>query len=135
MSSIPRFDNSSEREKLASLRQEWVQAVRDGDSDRLSNLTAEDVTAVLKDGRCVSGKDALRAALQHIFSLYDVERKCLTADVTIRDNWAIELDEMDSIITPVNSGMQVRAHVKTVTVYGRQRDGNWKVVRLLELLD
>jgi ketosteroid isomerase-like protein len=42
---------------------------------------------------------------------------------------------MESTVTPVSSGMEVHAHVKIVVVYGRQADGEWKVARLLELLD
>jgi ketosteroid isomerase-like protein len=55
--------------------------------------------------------------------------------VVTRDQLAIELDEMESTVTPVSNGMEVHAHVKIVIVYGRQADGEWKVARLMELLD
>ena len=135
VSSVPKLDLSLERAKIAAVRQEWVQAVRDGNADRLGDLTTDGVVAVLKDGQCVNGKEAVRATLQHIFSLYDVERRTLASGVIIRDNWAIELDEMDSEMTSVSSGMEVRAHVKTVIVYARQSNGDWKIARLMELLD
>ena len=73
--------------------------------------------------------------LQHIFSLYDVERRTLASGVIIRDKWAVELDEMDSGMTSVSSGMEVQTHVKVVIVYARQSNGDWKVARLMELLD
>ena len=135
MSSVPKLDQSLEQAKIAAVRQEWVQAVLDSNADRLSNLTTDDAVAVLKDGQCVTGKQAVRATLQHNFSLYDVERRALGSGVIIRDNWAIELDEMDSAMTSVSSGMELRAHVKVVIVYARQHNGEWKVARLLELLD
>lgn len=111
-----------------------MQAVRDGDTDRLANLVIEDVVAVTKDGHCITGKEALKARLQHGFGRYDVERKILSSGVVIRDNWAVELDEMDSTMTP-RDGMEIRAHVKMVIVHSRQADGKWKVARLMELLD
>lgn len=135
MSSVPKLDQSLEQAKIAAVRQEWVQAVCDSNADRLSNLTTDDVVAVLKDGQCVNGKQAVRATWQHIFSLYDVERKTLASGVIIRDNWAIVLDQMDSTSTSVSKGMEVRARVKTVIVYARQSNGDWKVARLMELLD
>lgn len=135
MSSVPKLDQSLEQAKIAAVRQEWVQAVCDSNADRLSNLTTDDVVAVLKDGQCVNGKQAVRATLQHIFSLYDVERKTLASGVIIRDNWAIVLDQMDSTSTSVSKGIEVRARVKTVIVYARQSNGDWKVARLMELLD
>ena len=69
------------------------------------------------------------------FELYDVERNILSSRVVMRDNWAIELDEMESTVSPVRDGMHIHAHLKTVIVYGRQAEGEWKVARLMELLD
>lgn len=63
-----------------------------------------------------------------------MERKILSSEVAIRDNWAVELDEMDITMTP-RVGMEIRAHVKMVIVHARQADGKWKVARLMELLD
>lgn len=135
VSSVPKLDLGLEQAKIAAVRQEWLQAVRDGNADRLGDLTTDGVVAVLKDGRCVNGKEALRTTLQHIFSLYDVERRTLASDVIVRDNWAIALDELDNAVTSVSSGMEVQAHVKAVIVYARQSNGDWKVARLMELLD
>jgi len=135
VSGVPRLDSSLEQAKIVLVRQQWIQAVRDGDAEQLANFITDDVVAVLKDGRCVTGKEAVHAELRHAFSLYDVERKALSTGIVLRDNWAIELDEMDSTMTPVRDGVEIRAHVKTVIVYSRQRDGEWKVARLMELVD
>lgn len=62
-----------------------MQAVRDGNADRLGDLTTDDVVAVLKDGQCMNGKQAVIATLRHIFSLYDVERKALASGMIMRD--------------------------------------------------
>jgi uncharacterized protein (TIGR02246 family) len=133
--SVPNAGTTLEQAKIAEVRQAWVQAVREGDGNRLTNFLTDDVVAVLKDGRCICGKETLKAFLQHAFGLYDVERKILSSRVMMRDKWAIELDEMESTVTPVSNAMYIHAHLKTVIVYGRQADGEWKVARLLELLD
>jgi ketosteroid isomerase-like protein len=52
-----------------------------------------------------------------------------------RDKWAIELDEIEGTVTRVSNGMDISSHVKTVVVYRREADGEWKVARLMELLD
>jgi uncharacterized protein (TIGR02246 family) len=127
-------DRSLDEARIAAVRQDWVQAVRDGDAERLANLVTDDVVAVLKNGRCITGKEALKAEFRHVFALYDVERKILSSGVLMRDRWVLELDEMDSTMTP-RDGMEIQAHVKTVIVYARQADGEWKVARLMELLD
>ena len=122
-------------QKIAATRQGWMQAVRDGDANRLMNFVRDDVVVVSMDGRCICGKEALKAVFQHIFGMYDVERGILSSRVMTRDTWAIELDEVESTMTPVSNEREIYAHVKTVIVYGRQADGEWKVARLMELLD
>ena len=134
-SSVPNASTSPEQAKIAGVRQAWMQAVRDGDANRLTNFVTDDVVAVLKDGRCICGKGDLNALLQHAFGLYDVERKILSSRVVTRDQLAIELDEMESTVTVVRSGIEIHAYVKIVIVYGRQADGEWKIARLMELLD
>ena len=124
-----------EQTKIAAVRQTWMQAVRDGDTNRLTDFVTDDVVAVLKDGRCICGKEALKGVFQHVFGLYDVERRILSSRVVTRDGWAIELDELESTMTPVNNDRDIYTHVKTVVVFGRQTDGGWKIARLMELLD
>jgi uncharacterized protein (TIGR02246 family) len=134
-SSVPKAGTTLEQAKIAEVRRAWIQAVRDGDGDRLTNFVTDDVVAVLKDGQCICGKEALKSVLEHVFGLYDVERKILSSTVVMRDEWAIELDELDSTVAPVSNDMYIHAQVKTVIVYGRQADGGWKIARLMELLD
>jgi uncharacterized protein (TIGR02246 family) len=133
--SVPNAGTTLEQTKIATVRQAWMQTVRDGDANRLMNFVTDDVVAVLKDGRCICGKEALKAVLQHVFGMYDVERKILSSRLVTRDCWAIELDELESAMTPVSNEREIYAHLKTVIVYGRQADGEWKVARLMELLD
>ena len=133
--SAPNAGATFEQTKIAAVRQTWMQAVRDGDANRLTDFVTDDVVAVLKDGQCVCGKESLKTVFQHVFGLYDVERKILSSRVVTRDGWAIELDELESTMTPVNNERDIYAHVKTVIVFGRQADGEWKIARLMELLD
>ena len=135
MGTVPKPEVSIEHSKIAAVRQNWIQAVNDGDVSRLANYMTDDVVAVRRDGRCASGKDVLAAGLLEVFRLYDVERRILRSEVTVRDNWSFEIDEMDSTATPLRHGNEIHAHVKTVLVYARQADGSWKVARLLELVD
>src|SRR5215469_8753968 len=120
--SAPNAGATFEQTKIAAVRQTWMQAVREGDANRLTDFVTDDVVAVLKDGRCVCGKESLKAIFQHVFGLYDVERRILSSRVVTRDGWAIELDELESTMTPVSNERDIYAHVKTVVVFGRQAD-------------
>lgn len=134
-SSVPNAGSTLDQAKIAGVRQAWMQAVVNGDANRLTNFVTDDVVAVWRDGRCICGKHALQEILQHVFGLYDVERKILSSRVVTRDQLAIELDEMESTMTQVGGGMEIHAQLKIVIVYGRQTDGGWKITRLMEFLD
>jgi len=47
-SSVPNAGTALEQAKIAGVRQAWLQAVRDGDVNRLANFVTDDVVAVLK---------------------------------------------------------------------------------------
>ena len=135
VSTVPKSDTSVDRSKIAAIRQSWIEAVKDGDVKRLAVFMTDGVVAVRKDGRCTCGRNTIESDLLAAFGLYDVDRRILSSELIIRDNWAFEIDEMDSTVTPIREGNEIRAHVKTVVVYARQPDGSWKVARLQELLD
>ena len=50
-SSVPNAGSALEQAKIAGVRQAWMQAVMDGDVNRLTNFVTDDVVAVWKDGR------------------------------------------------------------------------------------
>ena len=56
--SVSNAGGTLEQTQIATVRQAWMQAVRDGDTNRLANLLTGDVVAVLKDGLCICGKEA-----------------------------------------------------------------------------
>jgi len=112
-----------DRAKIAAVREEWIQAVNKSDVDRMLTLVTDDVVAIHGDGRCQRGKEELKAGLLHITTAYDAERKVLSSELILRDKWAFQLDDMDSSVTPVRGGREIRAHLRTVLVYVRQQHG------------
>lgn len=130
---LPEAGHQWRQTKIATIRTARIESVKDGDVNWLASLMTSNVVAVHKDGQCACGTEGVKADLQHAFGLYDVERRILSSELTIRDHWAIEIDEMDSTMTLVDAGTGIQAHLKTVIVYARQEDGSWKIARLLEL--
>ena len=53
---IPNAGTTLEHAKITEVRQAWMQAVRDGDGNRLTNFVTDDVVAVLKTAGVYVGK-------------------------------------------------------------------------------
>jgi uncharacterized protein (TIGR02246 family) len=51
----------SDSSKIAALREAWLAAVKASDADSLAQMLTDDVVVVHGNGRCVCGKEAVRA--------------------------------------------------------------------------
>ena len=128
-------DTGSDLSKIAALREAWIAGMNDSDVDRLVSMVTDDVVGILGNGRCVSGKEELKAAFINGFGRFDIERRVVSAEVLVRDKWAFEIDELEGKLTPVRAGTQVTTQFKAIVAFKRQLDASWKIARLLDLLD
>ncbi len=135
MPSSSQSDIASDLLKIATVREAWIAAVKDSDVDRLISMVTNGVVGVFGNGRCVSGKEELKAAFIGGFGRFDIERRVVSAEVLIRDKWAFEIDEMEGKSTPVRGGAQIHTRLETLVVFERQSDASWKVARLVDLPD
>ena len=135
VNSSPNSDIDSAVSKIAALREAWIAAVKASDADRLSSMVTDDVVVVHGNGRCVCGKNELRADFLRGFEQFAIDQRVSSAEVIVRDKWAFEIGEVESTLTPISGGAQIRAHSRTVVVLARQSDASWRVARVLGLLD
>jgi len=130
-------DSRVDRDKsnIAAVRAAWVLAVKDSDADRLADLVTFDVVVVHADGRCTTGKNALKNFLLGAFDQFNVEGKVSSSEIIAHGIWAVEIDEIETRRTRVDSPMSVDSHFRAVFVFSRQLDDSWKIARVIELQD
>ena len=133
MSSLSKSNVSFDRSQIAALRKAWLDAVTDDDVDRLVALVTDDIVAIHGSGKCACGKGELKKDFQHVLARWDVEYTDLSSEVMMHDNWAIEIDEIESTRAPVRDGTATFTHSKSVFMFRRQSDASWKIARVLEL--
>jgi uncharacterized protein (TIGR02246 family) len=131
----PNSDADSDVSKIAAVWEAWNAALKAYDANRLAAFVTDDVVLVHGDGRCVIGKEDLKADFLKSFQRFDFERRFSPPEIIVRDKWAFEICEVDSTLTSVRGGIQVHAHSRTIIMFARQPDTTWKVARVLELLD
>jgi len=125
----------SDSSKIAALRQAWLAAVKASDAESLAQMLTDDVVVVHGNGRCVCGKEAVRADFLEGFRRFAIDQKVSPTEVIVREKWAFEISEVESELTPIEGGQQVHAHSRTIVVLSRQSDASWRVCRVLGLLD
>ena len=92
-----------DRSQIETVRKSWVNAMINDDVSELTALVTDDVVAVHGDGQCSCGKDELRRYLQHRLELWDVQRTTLSSEVFLREDWAVEVDDVESTRAAVGS--------------------------------
>jgi ketosteroid isomerase-like protein len=133
MSSSAKPNRDSDISEIAAIRSAWISAVTIGDIDGLAALGTDDIVFVYGNGRCVSGKDALQVNLVHDLGFFDFEPRDKYEEISFHGNWAVEFIEVDTTVTAVRGGTQIKAPSKVVALYSRQGNGSWKVARVIHL--
>ena len=128
-------DTNSDVSRIAAVWEDWNAALKTNDANRLAAFVTDDVVFVHEDGRCVCGKEELKADFLNRFERFDFDLRFSPAEIVVRNKWAFEFCEVESTLTGVRGGIQVHAHSRNVIVFARQPDTSWKVARVLELLD
>jgi uncharacterized protein (TIGR02246 family) len=120
---------------ITALREAWLAAVTSADAGRLASLVTDDVVIVHGDGRCIRGKDELKADFLKAFESFRIHQRVLDPEISIRGNWAFEIAKVESTLTPIRGGETKRAITTTLVALCRQPDGSWKVARVVGLLE
>ena len=75
--------------------------MRDCDVERLGALVTDDVVVVHGNGRCVRGKDELKADFRKGFEASSMEQSVASPEVIMRGRWAFEISEVVSRLTQI----------------------------------
>ena len=136
MSSVAKIHPGSDQLHIAALRQAWIQAVLEGDANRLTTLVTDDIVVVRANGQYAFGKEEFKTGFERFFKTIEVQRTVFSPQLVFRGHWAIEIDEVESTRTSVGKDEKpYESHFNAVFVFRKQADDSWKVARVLELLD
>ena len=134
MDIFPLQETNPVASSIAAVRQTWLDAVRAADAERIAAMVTDDVVVVHGDGRCVRGREELKADFLKGFEAFSIEQKVYDAEVVIHGRWAFEISEVESRLAPRDGGEVMHVHSTTVVALNQQADGSWKVGRVLGLV-
>ncbi len=116
---------------IAAVRQAWLDAIRSADVERLAAMVTVDVVVVHGNGRCVRGREELKADFLKAFEACSIEQKVQDVELVIRGRWAFEISEVETRLTPHREGAAKHVRSTTVVVFRQHSDGSWKVGRVI----
>jgi uncharacterized protein (TIGR02246 family) len=135
MGTTPDQDTVSAASSVEAVWHAWLDAIKTGDVEKLATLVTDDVVVVHGTGRCLRGRDELKMNFRSAFEAFSIEQNASTAGLVVRGNWALEIADIETKLTPRSGGERTLFHSTTVTALNRQPDGSWKVGRVLGVLD
>ncbi len=118
---------------IAKANSEWEAAMKTGDAATIAAPYTEDALFVLADGSCVKGRGAIEAMYRERFAKAGLasETKIESKRVVVDGDLAYESGYGE--MTMRKEGKPSKAGGRFLTVWQRQRDGDWKILRNLVL--
>ena len=109
----------------------WMRASREGDSATVLSLMTEDALFMIP-GRPPFGREAFAQASNGMSGMR-LEGASEVVELQVQGDWAFSRNHIDLTMTPP-SGESVRRSGYTLTLYRKEADGRWRLMRDANLL-
>jgi uncharacterized protein (TIGR02246 family) len=116
---------------IRALVQTWMDATRRGDIAAVLALMTEDAVFEVP-GREPFGREAFAAQSQGLAGV-DIDGKSEIVELQIHGDWAFTRNHIDLTVTP-KDGPPVHRAGYTLTLYRKDPDGDWRLMRDANLL-
>lgn len=126
---------SADVSAIKELATQWRTGWLAGDADALVALYA-DRPVLMPQGRPpIHGKGAIRALYRDVLAQLRIESRGTLRDVEASGDWGYFWSTYSLRATPKSGGEPIRSKGKSVFIVRRQRDGAWKIARLIDNAD
>ena len=126
---IAATDAGAVRRAIDSANTKFLDALKRGDSATASSNYAPDAVVMFPNEEAWRGGDAVRKGFSGFLSQAAVkEGKVNTDDVIVAGDIAVETGHFEWTLVP-KAGKELKDKGKYVTVWQRQADGSWKIIR------
>ncbi|MBD0292519.1 MAG: nuclear transport factor 2 family protein [Jiangellaceae bacterium] len=104
----------------------------EGRLDEFSAFFADDAQLLIHEQETVIGKEAIRASFDLVFEGFDTSAYAPRHEIIdVHGDRAYVLASFDEVLRPKDGQPGIRIHGRAVHFWRRERDGAWRIVRLL----
>ena len=125
---------SSEELNIRSLIQHWHDATAQGDVDAVLALMSEDVEFFVAGKAPMKGRDAFATGLRGLLRTHRIVSSGDVREVQVSGDLAFAVSLLTVRIIPTGSGEESTRSGHALSVFRRQSNGGWLLVRDANLL-
>lgn len=126
---------SEDEAAIRALLQRWHGLTAAGDVDGVLELMGEDVVfLVAGHEQAMRGRAAFAQGLRKLLTTHRVQSSGEIQDINVSGDLAYAWSILDVAITPLAGGAAQRRRGNVLSVFRRERDGQWRLVRDANLL-
>lgn len=122
-------DAATDRQQLATLLREHVDAVNASNVEAIFAGMTEGVVYLAPGQPPVLGRDALRKVMEPFYGSNDAQVSMRAEETVVAGDWAWEWGHFSGSIRPKGVAQATSFEGKYFYIYQRQRDGSWKIAR------
>jgi uncharacterized protein (TIGR02246 family) len=122
---------TEDEQAIRQVIETWMRASREGDTQTVLSLMTEDVVFMVP-GRPPFGREAFQQASNAMAGVR-LEGTSEIVELQVQGGWAFSRNHIDLTMTPP-SGEPVRRSGYTLTLYRKEADGRWRLMRDANLL-
>lgn len=124
----------TDEQAIRDFIQTWLRASGAGDVERLLTMLAEDVVFLLPGQPPMRGRDAWAKMYRSVVPKFRIEGKAEVQDVQVFDTLAYCWTQLAVIMTPAVGGAPSRMSGHTLSIFRKEPDGRWVILRDANLL-
>jgi len=125
---------STDEQAIRDLVARWHAATATGDVDTVLTLMSEDVVFLVPGKPPMSGRSAFEKGLRSVLQTHRIESTGEIKEIEISGTLAYCLTLLKVKMIPVDGGEENTRAGNTLTIFHRQTDGSWLLVRDANLL-
>ena len=120
---------------VIELARRWREGWRAGDADALADLYAARPVLLAQGRPAVRGKAAIRSLYRATLSELRIRSRGVLREIQVAGDWGYFWSTYTLSAVPKAGGDPIHASGKSVFIVRRQRDGIWKIARLIDNSD
>lgn len=122
-----KVDKKGEGEKVMQLSKEWSQAASDGNVEKTVGYWADDAVLISAGQPMLDGKQAIRKMVEESYKMPGFRISWQPQRVVVSEGGDMAYLLEDSQVSYTDStGKPITINNKVVTIWLKQKDGNWK---------
>jgi uncharacterized protein (TIGR02246 family) len=123
-----------DEQAIRDLIQEWLRATNAGEAERVSPLMSEDVVFLTCGNPPMRGRATFEQGLRTILQTHRIETKGRIQEVQVSGDLAYCWNQLDVKVVPRGGGEGMASSGFVLSVFRKQPDGKWQLVRDANLL-